>query len=121
MWGTYARRFDCWGMLNVRMAVPLDPVQKNRMGEGRLIRVSRYRGDPGAKAYFVAVSDKAEAMQLIASKAASAADEIEDLGRVSETLITAMALTAAEFIPIDGVRHVSKQQHQPQSKTESVK
>jgi hypothetical protein len=103
------------------MVIPLDPVQKNRMGEGRLIRVCRYRGDPGAKAYLVALSDKAEAMQLIASRAGSAAHEIEDLGRVSEILITAMALTAGEFIAIDGVRHVFQQQQQPQSKTESVK
>jgi hypothetical protein len=120
LWGTYAPRFDCWRMLNLRMAIPLDPIQKHRMGEGRLIRVCRYRGDPRAKAYLIAVSDKTEAMRLIASKAASAADEIEDLGRVSEALITAMALTAGEFIPIDGIRHVSQQQQQPHSKTEGV-
>ncbi len=101
-------------LANIRMAIPLHPVQKSRMGEGRLIRVSKYRGDPEGKAYLVAVSDKVQAMQLIASQAASAADEIEDLGRVSDALLAAMSLAPGEFIPIDGVRHVAQQQQQIQ-------
>jgi hypothetical protein len=84
------------------------------MGEGRLIRVSKYRGDPQAVTYLVAMPDKARATELIAQKATNPGDEIEDLGKVSEALIAAMSLAPGEFMPIDGVRHVAQQQQQPQ-------
>jgi hypothetical protein len=99
---------------NVRMAPLAYPVHHRPMGEGRLIRVSKYRGDPQAIAYLVAVQDKIEAMELIRAKAASG-DEIEDMGRVSEALIAAMSLAPRAFMPIDGVRHVAQQQQQPQA------
>lgn len=85
--------------------------------EGRLIRVSKYRGDPQAVAYLVAVPDKAGAIDLI-SGTASQGEDIEDLGRVSEQLLMAMSLAPGEFIRIDGVRHVAQQQQQPQPKQE---
>jgi hypothetical protein len=87
------------------------------MGEGRLIRVSRYRGDPEAVAYLVAMPEKTEAIDLIANQAAGAGDEIEDMGRVSEALITAMHLPPGQFVPLAGVRHVAQQQQQPQDET----
>lgn len=40
-------------------------VQMKRGGEARLVRASRFRGDPKARAYLVAVSDKATAIDLI--------------------------------------------------------
>lgn len=61
------------------------------MGEGRLIRVSKYRNDPQAVAYLVAVHDKAEAIDFIREKVASPADEVEDLGRASDALLTALS------------------------------
>jgi hypothetical protein len=84
------------------------------MGEGRLIRVSKYRGDPQAVAYVVAMPDKARAIELITQKATNPGDEIEDLGKVSEALITAMSLAPGEFMRVDGVRHVAQQQQQRQ-------
>jgi hypothetical protein len=82
------------------------------MGEGRLIRVSKYRGDPEGVAYLVA-SDKARALELVRAKFGRENAELEDLGRVSEALIKAMSLPPDGVIAIDGVRHVSQQQ-QPQ-------
>jgi hypothetical protein len=89
-------------------------VQSKSMGEGRLIRVSKFRGDPQAVAYLIAIPDKARATELITQKAANPGDEIEDLGKVSEALIKAMSLGPGEFIPIDGVNHVAQQQQQLQ-------
>jgi len=88
------------------------------MSEGRLIRVSKYRGDPKAVSYLVAAADKAEALALITRQAAKPGDEVEDLGRVSEALIAAMRLPLGQFMPIDGVTHVAQQQQQPQQKNE---
>jgi hypothetical protein len=91
-------------------------IQIIQMSEGRLIRVSKYRGDPAAKAYLVAVPDTARAMDLVTSKVAAPGDDIEDLGRVSDALIAAMSLAPGEYVPIDGVKHVDQQQQQPQAK-----
>jgi hypothetical protein len=79
------------------------------MAEGRLIRVSNYRGDPHGKAYVVAEPDKARAANFILSKIANPGDVVEDLGRVSEALLLAMTLAPGEIMPIDGVRHVAEQ------------
>jgi hypothetical protein len=86
--------------------------------EGRLIRVHKYRGDTKSVSYIVAVPDKAQALDIITRQAASLTDGVEDLGRVSEALITAMHLPPGQFMPIDGVRHVSQQQQQPQPKAD---
>jgi hypothetical protein len=85
--------------------------------DGRLVRVRKYRGDPKGISYIVAAPDKAQALEIITSQAASLIDDIEDLGRVSEALITAMHLQPGQFMPIDGIRHVAQQQ-QPQPKTD---
>lgn len=106
---------------NLRVAISLKPVQNSRMTEGRLIRVSKYRGDPAAKAYLVAVPDKVRAMNLIAANVAQAAEEIEDLGRVSDALIASMFLAPGDCVPIDGVRHVAQQQQQPQAEQDAKK
>jgi hypothetical protein len=85
------------------------------MGEGRLIRVSKVPGDPkAAVAYLVAVSDKDKAIDLIRRKFGSSGDQVEDLGRVSEALLTAMSLAPGDVVRVDGVRHVGQQQQQPQ-------
>jgi hypothetical protein len=86
--------------------------------EGRLIRVRNDRGDPKGVSYIVAITDKARALEIITSQAASPSDDIEDLGRVSEALIKAMHLSPGQFMPIDGIRHASQQQQQPQPKTD---
>jgi hypothetical protein len=86
------------------------------MGQGRLIRVSKYRGDPRAVSYLVAVPDKARAIELVIRQAASLGDDIEDLGRVSEDLMAAMRLPPGQFLPINGVSHSAQQK--PQSDKE---
>jgi hypothetical protein len=91
------------------------------MSEGRLIRVSKYRGDPRATAYLVAVPEKTAATDSLRGKVASADDEIEDLGRVSAALITAMRLGPGEFVLITGVRHVAAQEQQLRPKADNPK
>jgi hypothetical protein len=68
------------------------------MHNGRLIRVSRYRGDPRAIAYIVAVPDPFDAIELIRVRAATPDDEVEDLGRVSDVLLTSLHLQTGSFI-----------------------
>ncbi len=68
------------------------------MGYGRLIRVSKYRGDLSAIAYIVAIADPAKAIELIRQKVANPGDEIEDLGRVSDALLIAMKLQPGDFV-----------------------
>ena len=82
--------------------------------DGRLIRVAQYRGDTKAAAYVVAVSDKEAALSLIREKIGQPGCDIEDLGNVSEQLLTALSLAPGSFTRIDGLRHVSQQQQQPQ-------
>jgi UV DNA damage repair endonuclease len=79
------------------------------MGEGRLIRVSEYRGDSQAVSYLVALPDKAAAIELITRQAASLTDDVEDLGRVSEALSVAMRLGPDQFAPIASARSVVEQ------------
>ena len=83
------------------------------MDEGRLIRVSKFRGDPHAASYLVAMPDKVEALELISRQAAHPGDDVEDLGRVSEALLTSMRLPPGQFMPINGVRHVADQKSLP--------
>jgi hypothetical protein len=68
------------------------------MRDGRLIRVSKYRGDKKGVAYIVAVADPTEAAELIRQKIANAGDEIEDLGRVSDALLLALNLQPGGFV-----------------------
>ena len=74
------------------------------MDDGRLIRVEKYRGDANSVAYIVAIANPSKAVDLIREKAADAADEIQDLGRVSAALVTALDLLPSEFIRVDAKR-----------------
>ena len=47
----------------------------SEMGTGRLIRVEKYRSDPKAVAYIVAIDDPDEAIALIRKNAATTNDE----------------------------------------------
>jgi len=60
--------------------------------------VTKYQGDPRTTAYIVAVADPVEAIELIRSKAAAPVDEIEDLGRVSDALLTTLKLGTRQFV-----------------------
>jgi len=83
------------------------------MGEGRLIRVSRFRGDPNAVSYLVAIPNKGDALELIASQAAMPGYDVEDLGRVTEALITTMRLSAGQFMSVKGVRDLAELEPRP--------
>lgn len=63
---------------------------------------------PKAVSYLVAMPDKVGALALITRQAAKPGDDVEDLGRVSEALITTMRLPRGQFMPINGVRHVTQ-------------
>jgi hypothetical protein len=49
-------------------------------------------------AYIVAEADSAKAIDLIRTKVADPADRVEDLGRVSSSLLRALQLTPGEFM-----------------------
>ena len=72
------------------------------MENGRLIRLGKYRGDPKAVAYIVAIPDPATAIDLIRTKIGVPDDEIEDLSRVSDALLQALHLSPGEFIRANG-------------------
>jgi len=74
------------------------------MENGRLIRVGKYRGDAKAVVYVVAISNPTKAIDLIGQKAASPADEVQDLGRVSAALLEALELLPGKFTRADGQR-----------------
>lgn len=76
----------------------------SEMGTGRLIRVEKYRSDPRAVAYIVAISDPDEAIALVREKAATADDEIRDMGRVSDALLNSLKLQAGQFIRANASR-----------------
>jgi hypothetical protein len=65
---------------------------------GRLIRVGKQRNDPNGAVYVVAERDAGRAIDIIRRKAAATSDEIEDLGRVRDELLTALSLKSGEFI-----------------------
>jgi hypothetical protein len=104
--------------LNLMLASVAYSAHNRPMGEGRLIRVRKYRGDPKPVAYVVAEPDKAKAMDIIREGVEGSGLELEDVGRVSDALLTAMSLASGQFVRIDGVQHVAQQQQQPQSKKE---
>jgi hypothetical protein len=65
------------------------------MGFGRLIRVGSWRGDPEAAIYVVA---EAKAIDIIkVGGTADDGDDFEDLGRVSDTLLSALSLQPGQF------------------------
>ena len=68
------------------------------MGYGRLIRVKNRRGDPNATVYVTAEENAAKAIDLIKAAGIGHDDEFEDLGRVTEHLLKALALAPGKFI-----------------------
>jgi hypothetical protein len=68
---------------------------------GRLIWAGKFRGDPKAVAYIVAIADSADAIEMIMTKVAEAGDQVEGLGRVSDTLIQSLGLSPGEFMRSD--------------------
>jgi hypothetical protein len=84
------------------------------MGLGRLIRVRKRGENPQSVAYIVHEADSAKAVEIIRNIVGSIGDDIQDLGRVSEELLKAMSIGPGQFVPVDGVQHVSQQQQQPQ-------
>ena len=67
------------------------------MHGGRLVRVTKGPGDPCTVAYIVALADPAKAIALIRAHAATAGDEIQDLGRVSDALLVTLNLGTGQF------------------------
>lgn len=65
---------------------------------GRLIRTSKFCGDPNAIAYIVAIAVSADAMELVRTEIAQPGDTIEDLGRVSDALLRSLNLCSGEFV-----------------------
>ena len=74
------------------------------MEDGCLIRVGKYRGDANAIIYIVAISNPNKAVNLIRDKTANPVDEVQDLGRVSANLLSALKLLPGESIRADGQR-----------------
>ncbi len=73
------------------------------MGEGRLIRLTGGEAAPTkSAAYIVAESDKAKALAIILESVAKPGDDIQDIGKVSEQLVAALALASGEFSTVDG-------------------
>jgi hypothetical protein len=68
------------------------------MAYGRLIRVKTRRGDPNATVYVVAETDASKAMDVIRVAGIGQGDDFEDLGRVSDYLIKALAVQPGTFI-----------------------
>ena len=77
----------------------IDRTQGRRglMDFGRLIRVSKCRGDRGGIAYIIAVSDPAKAIALIRTEVADPGDDVQDLGRVSDALIATLQLGPGQY------------------------
>lgn len=78
------------------------------MERGRLIRVGKYRGDPNAVAYIVALSDPTLAIDVIRKKVGSPGDEFEDLGRVSGDLLKALNLLSGDYARADNPRNLGR-------------
>lgn len=70
------------------------------MAFGRLVRLSKYRGDPNAIAYLIAIPQPEEAISVIRQNVGELDDEIEDLGRVSHSLLQALDLSPGEFVRV---------------------
>jgi hypothetical protein len=72
--------------------------ERARVSFGRLIRVRKHRSDAQAVSYIVAIADPVEAIALIQGQVAAAGDEIEDMGRVSDSILVAMKLGTGQFM-----------------------
>lgn len=63
---------------------------------GRLIRVRTHRRDQNATIYVVAEADPKRAIDILKLALVRPADEYEDLGRVSDTLLKALSLSPGQ-------------------------
>ena len=79
----------------------------------RLIRTTVHNGGPNTTLYIVAVCKADLAIEIIRSKAADSGDEIEDLGRVTGSLVRKLNLASGEFIRVDA-------NYRPQGQLERV-
>jgi hypothetical protein len=71
------------------------------MASGRLLRVSKYRGDPNAIAYIVAIPESAKAIEAVRQKVGTVGGEFEDVARVSDALLQAFNISPGEFVCAD--------------------
>ena len=69
------------------------------MAFGRLFRVRTRRGDPHAVMYVVAEPDAEKALELLKQNGVTFNGEIEDLGRVTSTLLKALSLQPGQISP----------------------
>lgn len=67
----------------------------------RLVRKTTHQGSRTRTLYIVAVCKADQAIEIIRSKAASADDEVEDLGRVAGIVVQAFNLASGEFVRVD--------------------
>jgi hypothetical protein len=68
-----------------------------RMSFGRLIRVGNRRDENNVAIYVVAEYDAQKAIRIVQRKLGDTTTETEDLGRVSEGLLTALGLKSGEI------------------------
>ena len=59
--------------------------------------MANWRGDPEAVIYVVAEADPSKAMEIIKFGVAGLNVELEDLGRVTDNLLNALALEPGKF------------------------
>jgi hypothetical protein len=67
------------------------------MGFGRLISVSHRHGDPKAALYVVAEADPSKAIEIIKLAIGGSEVEFEDLGHVTDTLLSVLSLQPGQF------------------------
>jgi hypothetical protein len=67
------------------------------MGYGRLIRIRTHRSDAEAAIYVVAEPEVDKAIAILQRAIAQPNSEYEDLGRVSDTLLTTLSLQSGQF------------------------
>jgi hypothetical protein len=65
---------------------------------GRLIRVSKHRSDQTAVVYVVAEPEPDKAIAIVRKQAGNPGDDVEDLGRVTDTLLSALNLSPGQCI-----------------------
>ena len=67
------------------------------MTNGRLIRIRTHRSDAAAVIYVVAEPEREKAIAILKHALSRPEDEYEDLGRVTDTVLTALALQPGQI------------------------
>jgi hypothetical protein len=67
------------------------------VGFGRLIRIRTHRSGADATIYVVAEAEVDKAIAILQRAISQPNSEYEDLGRVSDTLLTALSLQSGQF------------------------